>query len=150
MRRGNINAWTTSLDGQAVRGRQTGEGTLIYFKTTGWPLGLTGLYGRKAESRRVGEVGSLSHSHPQGLSVAPSVVTWKPPVPQQLQCPTLKKLVLSHLSTWDGVNKSHLPGFISSNSHILFHQTKETSFWMISPKRVHTYCPLTSSYIDIT
>lgn len=38
-----------SLDGQAVRGgHQTGAGTLIYFVTTGWPLGLTGPCGRKS------------------------------------------------------------------------------------------------------
>lgn len=41
--------WTPSLDGQAVRGRQTGAGTLIYFVTTGWPSGLTGIWKKGEE-----------------------------------------------------------------------------------------------------
>lgn len=43
--------WTTSLDGQAVRGRQTRAGTLICFVKTGWPSGSTWLYGRKSRGR---------------------------------------------------------------------------------------------------
>ena len=66
--------WTSPLDGQAVRGRQTGAGTLIYFVTTGWPSGLTGATWKKGYEHAGGgqrEVGS--HSRPRGLRVAPSV-----------------------------------------------------------------------------
>lgn len=79
-----------------------------------------------AVGERVGR-GVGSRSHPQGLSLAPTVGTSKPSVPQQLPCPTLKTLVPPHLSTWDGVNKSHLTGFINSNGHI-FSADKGSSF----------------------
>lgn len=115
----------------------------------GWPLGLTGWCGERKRlwvgGERTGRGGGGSPPRPRGLGLAPGARTWKPPAPQQLQCPALKSLLPSHLSTWDGVNKSYLPGFISSNSHTLFLQTKETSFWMISPERVCTRSPSTST-----
>jgi len=95
--------------------------------------------GRESECGRGGVSVPLTSSGPHFSS------HWghgKTPLAQQLQCPTLKMLVPSHLLKWDGVNKSNLLGFISSNSHILFHQTKETFFWMISPKRVCIHCPV--------
>lgn len=53
--------WTFPVDGQAVRGRRTGAGTLIYSVTTGWPSGLTGLWRRKPDSsgRTGGEGGGV-------------------------------------------------------------------------------------------
>lgn len=124
----------------------TGQGTLIYSVTTGCPSGLTGLYRRQADSELEDREGGVcvpltsSGAGQENLQV-----------PQQLQCPARKMLVLSHLSKWDGVNKSRLWGFISSNSRILFQETKETSFWMISPKRVGSHCTITFSLrTDIT
>lgn len=89
--------WTPSLDGQVVRGRQTGAGTLIYFVTTEWPSGLTGIWKKGLEWTGVGERG-VCPIHVL-RAPPPCVGTWKPPVPQQLQSPCLKALVPSLQST---------------------------------------------------
>lgn len=139
-------SWWASGEGTSELG-----GALIHSVTTGRPSGLTGLHERERKRERDWEEERRrSHSCPRGRCGAPSVGTWNPLGPEQLQCPpSLKGPVPSHLSC-SRVNKRRLRGFISSNRQISFQQTKDTSLWTVCPQRECTYCPFNSSlHIDI-